>query len=354
MKFNIIAVILILTTSTALAQRGSLTGMIVDKTTKENIPFATVALMKAGEQEVFTGTVSDENGKFLIDKIPFGQYDMVVSFIGYTSGEISNVSVTPENKETDLGKIEIESNVFGIEAVEVTAAARTSVNKIDRRTYRASDFETARGGTAVDILSKIPSVSVSSENDISVRGSSDFVVYLNGKPSNTSASVLLNQIPGENIENIDIITVPTSRYDAQGKGGIINITTKRNTNTGLTVLATGLLGGTPWKNGTDIYSNQELDNNRVNGGLNLNYNINGLNLHGSINYANKNNNGVFDNYTFIFQDETQLNSNTFYILDGMGTRPKWDENFYTNLGADLTLSDNAELSANYQYSERHS
>ncbi len=250
---------------------------------------------------------------------------MVVSFIGYTSGEISNVSVTPENKETDLGKIEIESNVFGIEAVEVTAAARTSVNKIDRRTYRASDFETARGGTAVDILSKIPSVSVSSENDISVRGSSDFVVYLNGKPSNTSASVLLNQIPGENIENIDIITVPTSRYDAQGKGGIINITTKRNTNTGLTVLATGLLGGTPWKNGTDIYSNQELDNNRVNGGLNLNYNINGLNLHGSINYANKNNNGVFDNYTFIFQDETQLNSNTFYILDRMGTRPKWDE-----------------------------
>ncbi len=354
MKFNIIAVILILTTSTALAQRGSLAGVIVDKTTKENIPFATVALMKAGEQEVFTGTVSDENGKFLIDKIPFGQYDMVVSFIGYTSGEISNVSVTSENKETDLGKIEMESNVIGIETVEVTAAARTSVNKIDRRTYRASDFETARGGTAVDILSKIPSVSISSENDISVRGSSDFVVYLNGKPSNTSASVLLNQIPGENIENIDIITVPTSRYDAQGKGGIINITTKRNTNTGLTVLATGLLGGTPWKNGTDIYSNQELDNNRVNGGLNLNYNINGLNLHGSINYANKNNNGVFDNYTFIFQDETQLNSNTFYILDGMGTRPKWDENFYTNLGADLTLSDNAELSANYQYSERHS
>lgn len=354
MKFNIIAVILILTTSTALAQRGSLAGVIVDKTTKENIPFATVALMKAGEQEVFTGTVSDENGKFLIDKIPFGQYDMVVSFIGYTSGEISNVSVTSENKETDLGKIEIESNVFGIETVEVTAAARTSVNKIDRRTYRASDFETARGGTAVDILSKIPSVSISSENDISVRGSSDFVVYLNGKPSNTSASVLLNQIPGENIENIDIITVPTSRYDAQGKGGIINITTKRNTNTGLTVLATGLLGGTPWKNGTDIYSNQELDNNRVNSGLNLNYNINGLNLHGSINYANKNNNGVFDNYTFIFQDETQPNSNTFYILDGMGTRPKWDENFYTNLGADLTLSENAELSANYQYSERHS
>lgn len=71
----------------------------------------------------------------------------------------------------------MEPNVIGIETVEVNAAARTSVNKIDRRTYRASDFETARGGNAIDVLSKLPSVSISSDNEISVRGSSDFVVY---------------------------------------------------------------------------------------------------------------------------------------------------------------------------------
>jgi iron complex outermembrane recepter protein len=353
-KFNIIAVLLILSSTLAFAQRGSLRGVIVDKSTEDNIPFATVALMNAGEQQAFTGTVSDENGNFLIDKIPFGSYDMEVSFIGYTSRKFSSFSVSSSNRDIDLGKIEIEPNIVGIEAVEVTAAARTAVNKIDRVTYRATDFETARGGTAIDILSKLPSVSVSSDNDISVRGSSDFVVYLNGKPTNTSASVLLNQIPVENIENIDIITVPASRYDAQGKGGIININTKRNTNTGLTVLATGMLGGTPWKNGTDIYSNHKLDNNRINGGLNLNYNINGLNLHGTINYTDKNNKGIGDIYTYIFQDETQPNSNTFYILDGMGARPKWDENFYTNVGADLALSENADFSANYQYSERHS
>jgi iron complex outermembrane recepter protein len=352
--FNIIAAVLLLAASTAFAQRGSMKGVIVDKSTEENIPFATVAIMNAGEQQAFTGAVSDESGNFLIDKIPFGSYDMEVSFIGYTSRKFSNFSVSSSNRDIDLGKIEIEPDVFGIEAVEVTAAARTSVNKIDRVTYRASDFETARGGTAIDVLSKLPSVSISSDEDISVRGSSDFVVYLNGKPTNTSASVLLNQIPGENIENIDIITVPTSRYDAQGKGGIINITTKRNTSTGLTVLATGMLGGTPWKNGTDIYSNHELDNNRINGGLNLNYNTNGLNLHGAINYTDRNNKGIGDVYTYIFQDETQPNSSTFYILDGRGARPKWEENFFTNVGADLTLSDNAELSANYQFSKRHS
>jgi len=347
------SLILLLTFSAALGQKGSLKGVIVDKSTTENISFATVALMKAGEQNAFTGTVSDENGEFLIEKVPFGTYQMVVSFIGYKSRQIPDVTFSSANKEIDMGGIELEADAISIEQVEVKAAARTSVNKIDRRTYRAADFETARGGTAIDVLSKLPSVTVSSENNISVRGSSDFVVYLNGKPTTTSASVLLGQIPSDNIENIDIITVPTSRYEAQGKGGIINITTKRTTSTGLTVLATGMLGGTPWKNGRDVFSNHGLNNNRVNGGLNLNYNVNGLNLHGAVNYTNRNNKGIGDIYTYTYQDETQPNSNTWYILDGMGARPKWDKNLYTNVGADYRLNENSELSANYQFSNRH-
>jgi outer membrane receptor protein involved in Fe transport len=307
--------------------------------------------MKAGEQNAFTGAVSDQNGEFMIEKVPYGTYQVVVSFIGYESRQIQEVTISSANN--DLGRIELELSAVGIQEVEVRAAARTSVNKIDRITYRASDFETARGGSAIDVLSKLPSVTISSDNDISVRGSSDFVVYLNGKPTNTSVSVLLGQIPADNIENIDIITVPTSRYEAQGKGGIINITTRRSTATGLTVQATGMLGGTPWKNGTDIFSSHELNNNRANGGLNLNYNFNRLNLHAAINYSDKNNKGIGEVYTYIYQDETQPNSNTWYILDGTGARPKWDQSLYTNIGADYQLGENSELSANYQYSERH-
>lgn len=347
------SLITLLTFSTAHAQRGSLKGTVVDKSTSENISFATVALMKAGEQDAFTGAVSDQDGEFLIGKIPYGTYQVVVSFIGYESRQIPEVIISSDNRDNDLGRIELELSAVGIEEVEVKAAARTSVNKIDRITYRASDFETARGGSAIDVLSKLPSVTINSENDISVRGSSDFVVYLNSKPTNTSVSVLLGQIPADNIENIDIITVPTSRYEAQGKGGIINITTKRSTASGLTLQATGMLGGTPWKNGTDVFSNHELDNNRTNGGLNLNYNFNRLNLHAAINYSNKNNKGIGDIYTYIYQDETRPNANTWYILDGMGARPKWDQSLYTNIGADYQLSENSELSANYQYSKRH-
>ena len=352
-KFIFFSLIFCLTFSSALGQRGTLKGGVLDKSTQEKIPYATVALTKSGEQNAFTGTVSDENGEFMVEKVPFGTYLVEITFIGYNSRQFPDVIVSSANRIIDLGSIELEVAAIGIEQAEIRAAARTTVNKIDRRTYRASDFQTARGGTAIDVLGKLPSVTINSENDISVRGSSDFVVYLNGKPTNTSASVLLGQIPSENIENIDIITVPTSRFEAQGKGGIINITTKRNTSTGLTVLATGMLGGTPWKNGTDLFSNHVLNNNRVSGGLNLNYNFDRLNLHGSINYTNKINKGIGEIYTYIYQDENRPNSNTWYILEGSGARPKWDESLYTNIGADYSLGENSELSANYQYSNRH-
>ncbi|WP_319501793.1 TonB-dependent receptor domain-containing protein [uncultured Draconibacterium sp.] len=352
-KIVIIAWIFIFGSLAGFAQKTAVKGVIIDKTTNESIPFATVAIMKAGDETAYAGSVSTENGNFIIEDIPYGSYTMSVSFIGYQSQELPGIKLSSNNKNIDLGKIILEPDVIGIETVEVTAASRTSSNKIDRKTYQASDFETAKGGTAIDVLSKLPSVSVSSDNDISVRGSSDFVVYLNGKPTNTSASILLGQIPSENIQNIDIITVPSSRYDAQGKGGIINITTKRNTNSGLTVVATGMLGGTPWKNETDVFSNQKLDNNRLNGGLNLNYNMNRISIHGAVNYTNRHNKGIGDIYTYIYQDETQPNSGTYYILDGMGARPKWDENFYTNFGVDFKPGENSQLSANYQYSKRH-
>jgi hypothetical protein len=325
----------------------------MEKSSSDIISFATVALMKAGEENAFTGAVSDENGRFLLDVIPYGTYEVVVSFIGYNSGTISDVTLSSSNREIDLGNIELEMDAIGLEEVEVRAAARTSVNKIDRRTYRASDFETARGGTAIDVLGKLPSVTISSENDILVRGSSDFVVYLNGKPTNLDASVLLGQIPSENIQSVDIITVPGSRFDAQGKGGIINITTKRDKSTGLTVLATGMLGGTPWKNGTDVYSNHVLNNNRISGGLTLNYNYKDLSLHAAISYSDRNNKGIGDIYTYMYQDDSQPNTGTWYILDGMGARPKWDESLYTNFGVDYRLGESSDISANYQFSRRH-
>lgn len=355
LRYLVPAILMILIAhSTALAQRGTLRGVVADKSTGETIPFSTVAVTATGEQDAFMGGVSDDNGTFLVEKVPYGTYSLMVSFIGYKPGEIAEFTLSANNNDIDFGRIEIEPDFIGIEAVEVLAAGRTSVNKIDRRTYNVTDFETARGGTAADILGKLPSVNVDGEQEISVRGSSDFVVYLNGKPANTAPSVLLNQIPGENIQSIDIITVPTAGFDAQGRGGIINITTKTNATSGLTVAATGMLGGTPWTDGTDVFSGQERTNNRINGGLNLYYNMNRLGLYGSVNYSERRNKGIGDIYTYIYQDETQPYSDSYYILDGMGARPKYNEILYTSFGADYKTGDNSMLSAGYQYSDRRS
>src|SRR5690606_18746009 len=117
-------------------------------------------------QDALIGSISDEDGSFIIDKVPFGTYALSVSFIGYRTEITPEFTVSADNREIDFGTINIEPEIIGIGAVDVRAAARTSVNSIDRKTYNAADFETARGGSAADVLSKLPSVSVDGEQEI--------------------------------------------------------------------------------------------------------------------------------------------------------------------------------------------
>ena len=219
------------------------------------------------------------------------------------------------------------------------------------------DFETASGGTAVDVLNKLPSVSVNAEGTVSLRGTSDFLVYINGKPTQTNASDILSQLPAEQIKNIEIITVPGARYDAQGKGGIINVTTQRGATDGLSVTTNGMIGGTPWTNDDDIYSNQKLDNNRYNAGVNLMYNKDKLSISTAITMQSRNNKGIGIIDPYIYQDPEESVSGypgSYYVLDGEGSRPKWYTNLMTNIGVNYQLNDKAELAASYQYSLRTS
>ena len=217
---------------------------------------------------MITGSVSNDKGKFKVDKLEVGELRVIVSFIGYTTDTLNLVTLSNENSSVNFGQISLSPSIVEIEGVEVQGMARTVSKKIDRQTYRASDFETASGGTAIDVLNKLPSVSVGPDGTVLVRGTSDFMVYLNGKPTQMEASVLLGQISANSIENIDVITVPTARYDAQGKGGIINISTKKEGQEGLSVSANGLFGDAPWGHKTDKYSGYKMNDRRGGGGLN--------------------------------------------------------------------------------------
>ncbi len=329
----------------AQAQSGIIKGKVIDAERSESIPFATIALLEDGQ--VITGTVSDEKGSFKIDKVKNGSYSLSVSFLGYETIEISQVEVSKMAKSVDLQEVALKASNITLSGVEVKANSQTVKTGIDRKTYNAADFATAKGGNATDVLNKLPAVSVGPDGMVSVRGTTDFMVYLNGKPTQMEASVLLGQIQSESIESIDVITVPTAKYDAQGKGGIINITTKKQALNGLSVAANGLIGGAPYNNITDPISGFENNDKRYGGGLSLMYHKNDLTVYGGGSYNRRNVNGMRTGDARILQEE-----GSFYHMVASGERPEWYINYSANAGIDYQVSDQSVLSASYYYGER--
>ena len=330
------------------AQNGRIQGVVLDKNTNEKIPFANVSLLKNNQFSPL-GTVTDSKGAFSIDKLENADYMLIVSFIGFETDTIKGLKITKEKPTIRLENIALKVSGIALKELEISAMANTQTTRLDRKTYRAADFATAKGGTAVDVLNKIPSVSVSADGEVSVRGTTDFMVYLNGKPTQMDPSMLLGQISSDAIENIDVISVPSAKYDAQGKGGIINITTKTSGIEGLSVSINGTLGGAPWGNTRDVYSNYLLTDNRYASGINLLYGKKNLSLYGGVNYNMKNVNGDRTGDARIWYKNTELYK---HMIAENGERPEWYENFSANAGMDYKFSKNTQLSASYFYGKR--
>ncbi len=348
LKIRITAILLIMSGMLSInAQNGSLRGVVIDKDDHQPIPFATIAVTQ--EQGIIvTGGTSDNDGNFHIRSLVPGTYNVIVSFIGFRSDTITKLNITKQSPDINLGNIAIAASGISIDEVEISTMASTVVSKIDRRSYRPEDFQTAKGGTAVDILNKIPSVSVSSDGEVSVRGTTDFMVYLNGKPTQLDPSVLLAQISADAIEGIEVITVPGAKYDAQGKGGIINITTKTSGLQGLTIMANSLAGGAPWGNITDTYSGYNLNDNRYGGNVNLLYSKDKFSAYGGLSYSMRNVNGMRTGDARIL-DST---GTVYKHMVASGERPEWYENYSANAGFTYKLSARSELSSAYYFGSR--
>src|SRR5690554_1686472 len=270
--FIVSIILMFFTTTSIYSQNNQLNGKVLDKETGESIPFATISIFDKDFEALIDGTVSDDFGVFIVENIDLREINLIVSFIGYTPDTLSLISFTPDNPNLNLGEIELMPDVIELDGVEIVGIQSTTTRHIDRQTYRTGDFETARGGTASDLLSRLPSLSVNPDGDITLRGTTDFVVYLNGKPTQLEPSVLLGQIPANNIASVDVITVTTARFEAQGSGGIINITTRSSGIEGLTVVLDGLLSGALWKNKTHNHSDQKLNYDRYGASLIITYN----------------------------------------------------------------------------------
>ena len=225
----------------AFPQNASLQGSVLDQANHEPLEYANVLLYQPSDSALVGGVVTHPDGSFLMSDIPPGNYYLQVQFIGYKSKRMDAIALA-QGQTRIVGAVSLAANEQLLQEIQVTGRKASTYHKIDRQVYDAGQFQGATGGTATDVLRNIPSVALDAEGSITVRGSTGFTVLLNGKPLQSDPPLILSQLPANAIENIEIVTAPSAKYDPEGKAGIINIITKKGATDGLFVQVNAKVG----------------------------------------------------------------------------------------------------------------
>ena len=218
------------------------TGKVVDESDGAPIPAADV-LVTDLEDHILSYGATDSLGRFNVDNIPSSEVILVVRTMGYDSFIGEKLSLSGDSPEKiDAGVIRLSRSAEGLREVTVTGEKNRIVYKLDRQQISASSSVTASGGTAVDILSGLPSVLVDSDGNLSFRGSTRFLVYVDGKPSPLEGTSALQQIPAASVEDIEILTTPSARYRTDGDAGVREIDCFHLAHCGAAAAANALIG----------------------------------------------------------------------------------------------------------------
>ncbi|SFW56978.1 Outer membrane receptor proteins, mostly Fe transport [Sinomicrobium oceani] len=295
----------------------TLTGTVVDEETQEPLEFATLVLKSLDDPDIVTGGMTDLDGKFNVTVSP-GNYDISVEFISYRPFTLKNQSIT---KSRDFGVIPLSLDIAQLDEVEVVGQRTTVELRLDKKIYNVGQDLTTRGGTVSDVLDNVPSVSVDAEGNVSLRGNDDVRILINGRPSSMvgqSATQVLQQLPSDAIEKVEVITSPSARYDAQGTGGILNI-----------ILKKGKLSGF---NGSFVANTGTPDNHGIS--ANLNYRTGKFNFFTTTGYNYRDSPGN----SF---DRTQYLSDTIpnRFLNETRERNRKRNSFNSNFGIEYDIDD---------------
>ena len=250
---------------TGPSPRGVISGRVVESVSHQPLEYVNVVVYHTGGSGMVTGGITEADGTFRIDGIPRGAYDISVSFIGFETSLIGEVNVDPASAETHLGTIELTPGEEMMEAVTVTAEREMLVLNLDKMVFAVDRDMTATGGSALDIMESIPSVSVDYDGRISLRGNTNVTIWVDGRPSHLES---LDQLPATMIERVEVITNPSARHDPDGTSGIINVIMKRQRQPG----TNGMLS---FNMGTG---------NKYNGSVHLNHRADRFNFFGNWDY----------------------------------------------------------------------
>ncbi len=207
-------------------------GKIIDSGSQQPIDFANVALIKMNSETPATGVTTDDKGHFLLPQVPKGKYTLRVSFVGYNT---LNIPLNVSDIELDMGEIKLFEDSKTLSEVEVVGQGTQMTFELDKKVFSVDKNIAAAGGSASDVLQNIPSVDVDGEGNVSLRNNSSVEVWINGKPSGLTVdnrAQVLQQMPAESIDKVEVMTNPSAKFKAEGTSGIINIVLKKNRKAG--------------------------------------------------------------------------------------------------------------------------
>src|ERR1700694_2431130 len=246
-----------------------ISGNVLDKSSRQPVEFASVLLIHLPDSAATKGTATDKKGRFAFESVLPGNYIVRCSYIGFNVVQTAAFSLPAGQAKHPLPSIELYNAGKSLADVTVVGRRSTLNTSIDRKIYNVEQDIMSRSGSASDILKNIPSVEVDIDGNVALRGSTDVMILINGKPSplmgRTRADVL-QQLPANSIARIEVINNPSARYRPDGTSGIINIVLKKNIRNGFNGNATANAG----------------NRDRYNGSATLNYRPGKWNLFGTL------------------------------------------------------------------------
>ena len=312
---------------------GGIHGTVVVEPAKKPLEFVNVIVVKIPDSTLVTGTTTDEKGKFSIVNVPPGTFILKFTLLGYEEKQSSKFTLTENQKDFNAGTISLRETAVSLGEVTVTAQKSTINTAIDRKIYNVQQDVMSKSGSVSDLLQNVPSVQVDVDGNVSLRGSADVQILLNGKPSpllggNTADA--LQQIPANAVERIEVITNPSARFTPEGTAGIINIVLKKDA-------ALGMNGSVTANVGNDWRSNFSTSDN---------YSLGGLNVFGSYSIRQDDRNGIG---TLSRRQVDSTGTSNFFNENGTSANRPLSQ--FATFGAEnhFNESEYAGVSGNYRY-----
>lgn len=221
---------------------GTISGRVLDASTNKPMEYVNIAVFRSSDSSLITGTITNPEGLFKLEKMASGEYYLRITFLGFENQYIKKINVSTKSLLADLGDIKLATTAAELGGVSVVADRAKVEYQIDKRVINVSQDLVAKGGTAVNVLENTPSVQVDPQGNLTLRGSSDYIVLIDGKPSVMKGSDALKTINAASIKQIEVITNPSAKYESDGKAGIINIIQKKEKMQGISGTASVSLG----------------------------------------------------------------------------------------------------------------